>query len=862
MKKHNKSAADYVMNELSQSDREAFERAMEGDAALQDEVAGLKDLSQDLSQHLKAGPKLRLNDLKLAQIKKQTKASGSGFTIRKEYYAVAAVFVAAVGAVLFQQKNADSDSDAIWSVVKTPEKSELAQEQRQPADESPYKIQDQQIAEQAPPAPQKSPESQQPQVQEVSRPSGVNLGGLGLGVGKVLNKSGSGAIKSDFKDSSKMAGPSSGALAGGAGGLGGAGLGSGFGRSPGMARGMRQGLGGPGSGKTLGVAGAGAASNNFSGGFGGSGRNDSSGETYAIVKENGFIPTKTDSRSTFSVDVDKASYSNVRRFINQGQRPPVDAIRIEEMINYFPYEYEAPKANVPFAATMNVFSAPWNPEHRLVRIGIKGQEMKWNHRPALNLVFLVDVSGSMASEGKLALVQNSLKLVVEQMSAMDRIALVTYASGSGVALAPTLGSNKAEIVSAIERMQAGGGTNGAGGIELAYKLAQDNFVKGAVNRVVLATDGDFNLGPYGEGDLTRLIQDKASKGVQLTVLGYGMGNTNDKTMELLAREGNGNYAYIDSILEANKALVKEIGGTMITIAQDVKLQVEFNPKHVKSYRLIGYENRMLAHQDFNDDKKDAGDIGAGHTVTAFYEIVPVGKGSEGIVDDLKYIKKVVSGDADDELLTLKLRYKQPGGKDSKLISQVLKDDGKKFENAGKDFKFAAAVAMFGMELRNSEHKGKSSFSEALSLAKANAGDDDYRRDFVKLVQKATTGLAQNSSPYTADYQQKANVQMAEGSVEGGLTHQVVQTVIRANLNQIRHCYETLLQSDPGANGALRLLFKISSTGNISSVSMKSDTIGNSNLAGCVSGKIVRWKFPTPLGEAYADVDQKFTFKTP
>ncbi|RYZ86398.1 MAG: DUF3520 domain-containing protein, partial [Proteobacteria bacterium] len=541
---------------------------------------------------------------------------------------------------------------------------------------------------------------------------------------------------------------------------------------------------------------------------------------------------------------------------------PVDAIRIEELINYFPYEYENPKGGVPFAATMNVYSAPWNPEHRLVRIGIKGQEMKWDHRPALNLVFLVDVSGSMANQGKLALVQNSLKLVVEQMSAKDRIALVTYASGSGIALAPTLGSNKTEIVSAIERMRAGGGTNGAGGIELAYKLAQDNFVKGAVNRVVLATDGDFNLGQVSEGDLTRLIKQKASNGVQLTVLGFGMGNTNDKSMELLAREGNGNYAYIDTILEANKALVKEIGGTMITIAQDVKLQLEFNPKHVESYRLIGYENRVLAHQDFNDDKKDAGDIGAGHTVTAFYEIVPVGKGKEGLVDDLKYIKKFASGDAEDELLTLKLRYKQPGGKESKLISQVLKDDGKTFDDAGKDFKFAAAVAMFGMELRNSEHKGRSSFSSALSLAKANAGDDDYRKDFVMMVQKASNGLSQVASSSNSDdnYRQAGVVEITSTEAEGGLSRGEIQAVTKANLNQIRHCYETLLQRQPNMRGTLKVLFNIDGKGNVSSISTQGDTVGSANLSGCVAGKIVRWQFQHPRGERGVDVEQRFSFE--
>ena len=486
---------------------------------------------------------------------------------------------------------------------------------------------------------------------------------------------------------------------------------------------------------------------------------DADTEAYAYRKDNGFLGARENPLSTFSIDVDTAAYANVRRFLNNGTRPPADAVRIEELVNYFPYRYQAPTGNVPFSANLEVASAPWAPEHRLVRIGLKGREVSDAARPAANLVFLLDVSGSMQSRNKLPLVKQSLRLLVDKLRPDDRVAITVYAGASGMALPSTPVSRKADILEAIDRLEANGSTNGAMGIQLAYDIAKANFVGGGVNRVILATDGDFNVGTTSEGELVRLIEEKAKSGVFLSVLGFGMGNLKDSTLEQLADKGNGNYAYIDSLAEAKKSLVEQAGGTLVTIAKDVKIQVEFNPAQVQAYRLIGYENRLLAKEDFNNDKVDAGEIGAGHTVTALYEVVPAGAEmpATSSVDPLKY--QAVSGQpsalsegkADSrklnaessisgELLTVKVRYKEPAAEESKLLDFPLRDRGVEFEQASEDFKFAASVAAFGMILRDSPYKGTATFGDVTSWARAGIGSDagGYRSEFLGLAEKART----------------------------------------------------------------------------------------------------------------------------
>ena len=475
-------------------------------------------------------------------------------------------------------------------------------------------------------------------------------------------------------------------------------------------------------------------------------KNDFNTEAYASRKDNDYLRVADHPLSTFSVDVDTASYANVRRFLTQGQRPPADAVRIEELVNYFPYRYAPPTGNVPFAAHLEVASAPWAPDHRLVRIGLKGREVSDAQRPAANLVFLLDVSGSMDEPNKLPLVKQSLRLLVNKLRADDRVAIAVYAGASGLALPSTPANKKAEILEAIERLQASGSTNGAMGIQLAYDIAKANFVTGGVNRVILATDGDFNVGVTNEGELTRLIEEKAKSGVFLTVLGFGMGNIKDSTLEQLADKGNGNYAYIDTLAEAKKTLVEQAGGTLVTIAKDVKIQVEFNPAQVQAYRLIGYENRLLAKEDFNNDKVDAGEIGAGHTVTALYEVVPVGVESPVVppgVDALKYQKTEDRGQKtgnSTEMLTVKIRYKEPTGDVSSKLEFPLRDTGARFEDASPDFKFAAAVAGFGMELRGSLHKGSLTLAAVVDWGRAGLGDDagSYRNEFLGLVKQAET----------------------------------------------------------------------------------------------------------------------------
>jgi Ca-activated chloride channel family protein len=474
-------------------------------------------------------------------------------------------------------------------------------------------------------------------------------------------------------------------------------------------------------------------------------------EAYDRIEDNQFLQATQNPLSTFSIDVDTASYAVVRRFLQGGTLPPKDAVRIEEMLNYFSYDYPVPSQEGPFSASVEVAQAPWALEHRLVRIGLKGQELEMEQRPSSNLVFLLDVSGSMQPANKLPLLKNAMRLLVDRLGEKDRVAIVVYAGASGLVLPSTSSDQKGEILAALENLRAGGSTNGGSGIRLAYQTAVSNFITGGVNRVILATDGDFNVGTTNQGDLTRLIEDNARSGVFLTVLGFGMGNYKDSTLEKLADMGNGNYAYIDTINEARKVLVDEINSTLVTIAKDVKIQVEFNPIQVSAYRLIGYENRLLRQEDFNDDTKDAGEIGAGHTVTALYEIVPAGKGLQiPGVDPLKYQTPMGATDVaqSGELLTLKLRYKQPDGETSRLLEFPVRDGDKAYSQASQDFKFAAAVASFGMILRQSPYQGNGTLAAVLELAQEGKGSDPhgYREEFLELVKQAIELRDSDSRP--------------------------------------------------------------------------------------------------------------------
>jgi Ca-activated chloride channel homolog len=465
-------------------------------------------------------------------------------------------------------------------------------------------------------------------------------------------------------------------------------------------------------------------------------------ETYDKIDDNQWTSPTHKPLSTFSIDVDTASYSNVRRFLHQGQLPPKDAIRIEELINYFSFDYPQPRDGTPFSVTTAVAEAPWNPRHRLALIGLQGKRIDAGRTPPRNLVFLVDVSGSMQSPNKLPLVKSSLAMLARNLTAKDRMALVVYAGSSGLVLPSTRGDDTATILEALGRLQAGGSTNGAQGLRLAYQTARDAFIPGGINRVILATDGDFNVGVTNQGDLIRLIEESRESGVMLSVLGYGMGNLKDSTMEKLADKGNGNYAYIDTLAEAQKVLVEQAGGTLVTIAKDVKLQIEFNPKHVAAYRLIGYENRVLQDQDFNDDRKDAGDLGAGHSVTALYEIVPAGvKIDLPGIDPLRYQTPPAGGSADhsDELMAVKLRYKQPDAEASELRTFTVRAR----RDMAPELGFAAAVAEFGMVLRGSAFKGAASFAQARNLATRFKGSDPHghRAEFIRLI-----GLAESLSP--------------------------------------------------------------------------------------------------------------------
>jgi Ca-activated chloride channel family protein len=466
-------------------------------------------------------------------------------------------------------------------------------------------------------------------------------------------------------------------------------------------------------------------------------------EDYDKIVETKFLSALDNPLSTFSIDVDAASYSNVRRFLNQGQLPPADAVRTEEMINYFKYDYPQPTGTDPFSINTEIADAPWNKQHKLVLIGMQGKKIPVDDLPASNLVFLIDVSGSMSDANKLPLVKASMKMLVEQLREQDKVSIVVYAGAAGLVLKPTSGAEKTKIRDAIDNLEAGGSTAGGAGIRLAYQTANGSFVKNGNNRVVLCTDGDFNVGESSDDAMKKLIEKERSSGVFLTVLGYGMGNYKDSKMQKLADKGNGNHAYIDGITEAKKVLVNEFGGTLFTIAKDVKLQVEFNPAVVQSYRLIGYENRMLAKEDFNNDKKDAGELGSGHTVTALYEIIPTGVKSEFLpaVDPLKYqsqaaVKPIAVNTS--EIFTVKFRYKAPDGNKSRLLEKVVLNKSQSLNSTSNNFRFAAAVAEMGMLLRQSEFKASSSYQQVIDLAKGARGTDDdgYRAEFIRLVSSA------------------------------------------------------------------------------------------------------------------------------
>ena len=456
-------------------------------------------------------------------------------------------------------------------------------------------------------------------------------------------------------------------------------------------------------------------------------------ETYDRIVDNQWHEASRTPLSTFSADVDTASYSNVRRFLNLGQAPPKDAVRLEELINYFPFQYPEPRDGKPFSVTTAIGDCPWNSKHRLALVGLQARRIDAAHIPPRNLVFLIDVSGSMFDARKLPLVKASLAMLAPNLTDKDRVAIVVYAGNTGLVLPSTAGSDTPTILDALRRLEAGGSTNGGAGLTLAYKVAQDHFIKGGVNRVILATDGDFNVGVTDQGSLLRLVEEKRESGIALSVLGYGMGNVKDSTMVKLADAGNGNYAYIDSLGEAQKVLVEQAGGTLVTVAKDVKLQVEFNPRVVRAYRLIGYEKRILEAQDFNNDKKDAGEIGAGHSVTALYELIPAGEAMEGAsIDPLKYQTTQASASAQRaEAMTIKIRYKAPDGDISTLMTTAVPDRTASLPELG----FASAVAEFGMLLRDSEFKGSSSFREALALAQQFKGEDPHghRAEFIRLI---------------------------------------------------------------------------------------------------------------------------------
>ena len=464
-------------------------------------------------------------------------------------------------------------------------------------------------------------------------------------------------------------------------------------------------------------------------------------EAYARIEENRFLAAYSNPLSTFSIDVDAASYTNVRRFLNGGSLPPADAVRLEELVNYFPYNYPDRTGDHPFAVTTETGPCPWAPEHRLVRIGLQAKRLATRDLPPSNLVFLLDVSGSMQSPDKLPLVKQAFRALVQELRPEDRVAIVVYAGAAGLVLPSTSGTDKVTILEAIDRLEAGGSTAGGAGLRLAYDVAKQHYMPEGNNRLILATDGDFNVGVSSDAEMIRLVEARREEGTFLTVLGFGTGNLKDTKMEQMADKGNGHYAYIDSFREAQKVFVQEFGGTLFTVAKDVKIQVEFNPARVQAYRLLGYENRLLAKEDFADDKKDAGEMGAGHSVTALYEVVPVGATPVALAGDsltYQHVSLRPSANKTSELLTVRLRYKDPKGTRSRLLSTPVTDRGA--TAASEDMRFASAVAAIALLLRDSDHKGAASFDQVLTMARNARGDDPsgYRGEFIGLVEAART----------------------------------------------------------------------------------------------------------------------------
>jgi Ca-activated chloride channel family protein len=463
-------------------------------------------------------------------------------------------------------------------------------------------------------------------------------------------------------------------------------------------------------------------------------------EAYARIEDNRFLAASANPLSTFSIDVDAASYSNVRRFLSQGTLPPADAVRLEELVNYFSYAYPDHTGSHPFAVSTDVGSCPWDADHRLVRIGLQAKHVATRDLPPSNLVFLIDVSGSMQSEDKLPLVKQAFRALVQELRPQDRVAIVVYAGAAGLVLPSTSGADKATILEAIDRLEAGGSTAGGAGLRLAYDVAREHFLPEGNNRLILATDGDFNVGLSSDAEMIRLVETRREEGTFLTVLGFGTGNLKDTKMEQMADKGNGHYAYIDNFREAHKVFVREFGGTLFTVAKDVKIQVEFNPAKVQAYRLLGYENRILAKEDFADDKKDAGEIGAGHAVTALYEVVPVGAPPVALAGDSLTYQQVTlkpTASRSNDLLTVRLRYKDPTGTRSRLLSTPVADQG---ERGTSDLRFASAVAAFAMVLRNSEYRGSADYNLVLALARESRGEDEegYREEFISMVERART----------------------------------------------------------------------------------------------------------------------------
>jgi len=464
-------------------------------------------------------------------------------------------------------------------------------------------------------------------------------------------------------------------------------------------------------------------------------------EDYSTINENGFKNPINQPLSTFSIDVDNASYSNIRRFINMGQLPPKDAVRIEEMINYFDFDYKQPTDEKPFAVSAEIATCPWNSKHNVLMVGLQGEEIEKANIPPSNLVFLLDVSGSMNADNKLPLVKSAMRMLVDELRPQDKVSIVVYAGAAGLVLDATPGTNKKKILDALENLSAGGSTAGGEGLRLAYKVAGENLIEKGNNRIILATDGDFNVGISSDSEMEKIVSEEKQKGIFITVLGFGMGNYKDNKLEIISDKGNGNYAYIDNIQEARKIFIKEFGGTLYTIAKDVKIQIEFNPEKVKAYRLIGYENRLLNAEDFKDDKKDAGEMGSGHQVTALYEIIPIGVDTQiPDVDKLKYqqLEKSSSNSHNHEMATLKYRYKEPDGNSSIADSLIIKEPKNRNTETSANFNLATGIAQFGMLLRNSEYKGNSTVDNTVELVKKGRGSDEegYVGELIRLIESA------------------------------------------------------------------------------------------------------------------------------